>query len=835
MCISCSGDPNTVLTTDDILGTEERPTISDDSLPYHYHSLQLVMLDHTYAVSPQTISSNAVNGTNAVISNSPPVINNNITVSLPVSTIKVIPHSTNTPANGTLSRQSPVSISPVVLPINNTTCVAQSVTSYQYSVMPAEDDDTASIISSIEGDRDVERNNERHDSDTETAPEGEEEGKTRCVCEFTHDDGYMICCDKCGEWQHVDCMGIDRQNIPDDYMCDRCEPRLIDRKRARSIQIRKREELTGLGSSGSDSSSGNSITNHRNKQIALGGSLSAHKKRPLTVTTYSNTISGVSRTVPTLSSFSPPYSISNASPLLSTKKVPKRSRRIDNGRKGPKRKLPEKRKRKSSEVSNYRSKFCPLSTSHQVNQWSESYELAMTNHYSPELRAKMARYSNRAGINSPNLAIVLTAHMCTTVPHAGSKILIATKDMAEDSPIIELRGKYMLSTQHKPQPQLSSRVGSQRPGPFLFFYRLPQESTQICIDTRTYGNEARFVRRSCKPNAELQHCIIKGALHVYLVTVGSVQSNTEITIRHDSTGVLQPCACGNPKHCKQPGVNNTLVVHRNNGATNDAAHERRGRTRFSSFSSVNYSTNAFPKYEEFIKAESPEPEKIEEPQPEHVEELKREVIESIIFEKSADASLPVSCNESPVVEKKPAVEKKPVVEMETKTETETAVVEEPVIEKKSIECVVKEEVEIKPIIKEEVCVKPEIRPLTPPVDAESEKEVAVKQEVVNEPVNEVECKSPVPIVLKASPVLVAKVKDVEKISSTKKIGSSRRTSTHSTRSTRASTSNAFSTCESADEKSDTQSEPKTQCSKEKKKLVRFGFYYVIIFFVLLHM
>ncbi|XP_077285218.1 SET domain-containing protein upSET [Arctopsyche grandis] len=808
------GDPNTVLTTDDILGTEERPTLSDDSLPYHYHSLQLVMLDHTYAVSPQTISSNTVNGTSAVTSNSPPVINNNITVSSPVSTTKVIPHSTNTPANGTLSRQSPVSVMPTVLPSNNTPCIAQNVPSYQYNVMPAEDDDAASIISSIEGDRDVERNNERHDSDTETAPEGEEEGKTRCVCEFTHDDGYMICCDKCGEWQHVDCMGIDRQNIPDDYMCDRCEPRLIDRKRARSIQIRKREELTGLGSSGSDSSSGTSITNHRNKQIPLGGSLSAHKKRPLTVTTYSNTISGVSRTVPTLSSFSPPYGVSNASPLLSTKKVPKRSRRIDNGRKGPKRKLPEKRKRKSSEVSNYRTKFCPLSTSHQVNQWSESYELAMTNHYSPELRAKMARYSNRTGNNSPNLAIVLTAHMCTTVPHAGSKILIATKDMADDSPIIELRGKYMLSTQHKPQPQLSSRVGSQRPGPFLFFYRLPQDSTQICIDTRTYGNEARFIRRSCKPNAELQHCIIKGALHVYLVTVGSVQSNTEITIRHDSTGVVQPCACGNPKTCKQPGVNNTAIVHRSNGAVTDANHERRGRTRYSSFSSVNYNTSAFPKYDEFLKAESPEPEKIEEPEPERVEEMKREVIESFIFEKSVDTpSPPVSGNESPVIEKKPVVET--VV-------PETAVVEEPVVEKKLIECV-KEEVEIKPEIKEEVCITPEIRPLTPPVEAESEKVIIVKQEevVINEPMSEVECKSPVPIVSKASPILVAKVKDVEKTSSTtKKIGNSRRTSTHSIRSTRASTSNAFSTCESADEKSDTQSEPKTQSSKEKKKLTR---------------
>lgn len=35
--------------------------------------------------------------------------------------------------------------------------------------------------------------------ETETAPEGEGEDDsiTRCICDLTHDDGYMICCDKC--------------------------------------------------------------------------------------------------------------------------------------------------------------------------------------------------------------------------------------------------------------------------------------------------------------------------------------------------------------------------------------------------------------------------------------------------------------------------------------------------------------------------------------------------------------------------------------------------------------------------------------------------------------
>ena len=38
---------------------------------------------------------------------------------------------------------------------------------------------------------------DRGGEDTETAPEAEDDSITRCICDFLHDDGYMICCDKC--------------------------------------------------------------------------------------------------------------------------------------------------------------------------------------------------------------------------------------------------------------------------------------------------------------------------------------------------------------------------------------------------------------------------------------------------------------------------------------------------------------------------------------------------------------------------------------------------------------------------------------------------------------
>ena len=41
-----------------------------------------------------------------------------------------------------------------------------------------------------------------------------------------------------------------------------------------------------------------------------------------------------------------------------------------------------------------------------------------------------------------------------------------------------------------------------RPYPFVLFYSKFNE-VEMCVDARTFGNDARFIRRSCTPNAEV--------------------------------------------------------------------------------------------------------------------------------------------------------------------------------------------------------------------------------------------------------------------------------------------------------------------------------------------
>ncbi|XP_050411931.1 zinc finger protein 596 isoform X2 [Patella vulgata] len=58
----------------------------------------------------------------------------------------------------------------------------------------------------------------------------------RCICEYKHEDGYMICCDLCCVWQHMNCMGIDRSDIPDVYYCEQCQIRPVDVQQAKLLQ-----------------------------------------------------------------------------------------------------------------------------------------------------------------------------------------------------------------------------------------------------------------------------------------------------------------------------------------------------------------------------------------------------------------------------------------------------------------------------------------------------------------------------------------------------------------------------------------------------------------------
>ncbi|KDR16326.1 Histone-lysine N-methyltransferase MLL5 [Zootermopsis nevadensis] len=471
------------------------------------------------------------------------------------------------------------------------------------------DDDANSVISSNTG-REVEPEGE----ETETAPEGEgddEDSVTRCICDFEHDDGYMICCDKCFVWQHVDCMGIDRSNIPDEYMCERCQPRRVDRQHARTLQLRKREELLNTDSSSDTSSSSsadidggviNSASTLTSKKHAAANTVSRHKSEPTSTNnkknvTSNNNMASVRKPQRQRRESAKDQSQSAPSAVSATQRRAslgqnrkKETRASTENKRTPARRKSKGRTSEDESQDGLDKSVSNSGTMLQLRQWIDNYEEAVTNHYSPELRARISSIKVNgfhSDLKAGNLHSVTSgATKCRVSQLAPSvRILVSTTLLSANQPVIELRGKYMLSTQHRP-PSLTvmnNRRTRPPPGPFIFFYRLPKDGTEVCVDTRTYGNDARFIRRSCKPNAEIRHCIEKGILHLYVVTISSVEKNFEITISHDGTqdasallnngGSPQQfvCACGNPKEC--------TALNRRNGIHEPTDRERRRRGR----------------------------------------------------------------------------------------------------------------------------------------------------------------------------------------------------------------------------------------------------------------
>lgn len=443
---------------------------------------------------------------------------------------------------------------------------------YQRQSIPPQDDDANSVIST--GSRTYNNMDIDLGEETETAPEGEgeDDSVTRCICDLTHDDGYMICCDKCSAWQHVDCMGIDRMNIPDEYNCEMCQPRPVDRTRARTLQMEKRKEQSLL------------LANN-NLQIPVGEAavtstnlMGVAAGIPVITTTggkganqytSSKVLPGSKKTKSTGGNAKKKIS-ENAATKKATKKALDALNRVNGKRKELKK--PSKKKVKTTEQNAEK-------MSNMIRTWIDNYERAITNHYSPELRARLQAFgkmqSQNPLLNSERLipattSVASLAQKCTTVPHAGGKILISTEEIEPKTPIIEIRGKYMLSSQHKPLQSLFNMAANgklsnnKNAGPFLFLYQVTQGGMELCVDTRTYGNDARFVRRSCRPNAEILHNVEKGVVHLYVVSTASIKANTEITIKHDEqliqrvggvvilthTTVTKLCACGLIKECQ---------------------------------------------------------------------------------------------------------------------------------------------------------------------------------------------------------------------------------------------------------------------------------------------
>ncbi|XP_070558170.1 inactive histone-lysine N-methyltransferase 2E-like isoform X2 [Ptychodera flava] len=353
-----------------------------------------------------------------------------------------------------------------------------------------------------------ESSNISNQSATETADENEENSITRCICGFDHDDGYMICCDKCSVWQHVECMGIDKTNIPERYFCDECQPRTVDKDKAVTLQSKKKEEMTDT----SATDSGDEVTT-------------------TTYTAVSNSPTSLTLTT------------------LKSKKLKKKRRRKE---KGDEREDRFEKKKLKSKLENGGMANINEYTFVDVNEdtmdpWDnsanslENYQEAERNQYSADIQHLLAVHNENSSEALTLSSSQLPVQLAIAQPvNATSKGVYMIEPVKAKQPVIEYRGKVVLKEQFDVQEPFFKR-----PYPCVLFYNIG--NVRICVDARTYGTYSRFVRRSCKPTAEVKHAVIDGSVHLYLCAIHDITKGTELTIAFDynykECGYLVDCAC----------------------------------------------------------------------------------------------------------------------------------------------------------------------------------------------------------------------------------------------------------------------------------------------------
>ncbi|XP_051270857.1 histone-lysine N-methyltransferase SETD5 isoform X2 [Dicentrarchus labrax] len=211
-----------------------------------------------------------------------------------------------------------------------------------------------------------------------------------------------------------------------------------------------------------------------------------------------------------------------------------------------------------------------------IRQWTDQYEEALANQYSADVQTLLQLH--RAATTTDSKAESgTTTPPSTTQIHAsvdamdtinrtelacnntvlGSqmqlqlgrvtrvqkhrKILRAAKNLDPDTLIIEYRGKVMLKQQFEVNGHFFKK-----PYPFVLFYSKFND-VEMCVDARTFGNDARFIRRSCTPNAEVRHMIAEGMIHLCIYAISQITKDAEVTIGFDyefnSCNYKVDCAC----------------------------------------------------------------------------------------------------------------------------------------------------------------------------------------------------------------------------------------------------------------------------------------------------
>lgn len=385
-----------------------------------------------------------------------------------------------------------------------------------------------------------------------TTPEDVEDssGEINCICEISEDDGFTICCDKCDTWQHLVCVQLTDENLPVEYYCPKCSPRLLDVSKAKEIQRHRREELAKRS--------------YKKKKPAA----ASHKKKENTNGSNGNILGRVSTTMEKAA-------VQGHGKLLSPKEMyshpsrkrgPRASQATNTTGSHPPSQppavgsagfsntiitvapgtptVPASTHRGGAEndvdydISDkkYKHDFIDICsdqyTGRPVQIFIENLASQTSEHpaLQGELRANYAR-EKFASIDLPKISVCQlpdSSGLYSSSEHPRWSLVLETS-VSPGELVTIYKGEVVLtkSRQNESKPQLDVLRSPQ-------LYVLFHPSLPIYIDARKWGSEARFIRRSCRPNLEIRTVVVDHSQVCFgLFAKTAIRPGTQLTLSWD--------------------------------------------------------------------------------------------------------------------------------------------------------------------------------------------------------------------------------------------------------------------------------------------------------------
>lgn len=371
----------------------------------------------------------------------------------------------------------------------------------------------------------------------------EEEPYTiKCICNFADDDGSTIFCETCETWQHIDCFYPDnREEVSREdfaHSCADCKPRQLDTQRAieRILQLRNptlegpSEKKTKRPPSKSHKKrskpseaqvNGHTVPSEHAKMNTAGENPPTAKKTKTSHKSSQSISSQQAKRSPSYGN-SRPTLVHPPSPATTPPDLPD-----------------------DFQIHHYSEGFYSLYNEHNVPE-SHSNKfvnlaiptaLARWLHEPDILKQEVGRTHQEVFQEEPSdeeaKRPTLEVEDATRAINADTtlrwRFLKSTTPIEKDVLLAELNGEIGFQKDYCIEPD-NLWMDLSSPLPFVFFHPL----LPLYIDTRKEGSLARYVRRSCKPNAQLDTYLSSGSeYHFWLVSDRHIAPNEQITLPWD--------------------------------------------------------------------------------------------------------------------------------------------------------------------------------------------------------------------------------------------------------------------------------------------------------------